>query len=85
PEAYTGGLLTKVRDGDMIRVNGQTGELMLLVDEAVLAERESVIPDLSAERDGSGRELFSALRTQLSGAEEGACCIRFYKSENDDE
>ena len=67
------------------RVNGQTGELVLLVDETVLAERESVIPDLSTERDGSGRELFSALRTQLSGAEEGACCIRFYKSENDDE
>ncbi|EML9904259.1 phosphogluconate dehydratase [Morganella morganii] len=85
PEAYTGGLLTKVRDGDMIRVNGQTGELTLLVDEAVLTERESIIPDLSAERDGSGRELFSALRTQLSGAEEGACCIRFYKGENGDE
>ncbi|MFP1527484.1 dihydroxy-acid dehydratase [Escherichia coli] len=34
PEAYDGGLLAKVRDGDIIRVNGQTGELTLLVDEA---------------------------------------------------
>lgn len=25
PEAYDGGLLAKVRDGDIIRVNGQTG------------------------------------------------------------
>ncbi len=39
PEAYDGGLLAKVRDGDIIRVNGQTGELTLLVDEAELAAR----------------------------------------------
>ena len=46
PEAYDGGLLAKVRDGDIIRVNGQTGELTLLVDEAELAAREPHIPDL---------------------------------------
>ncbi len=62
PEAYDGGLLAKVRDGDIIRVNGQTGELTLLVDEAELAAREPHIPDLSASRVGTGRELFSALR-----------------------
>ncbi|MBW7983301.1 phosphogluconate dehydratase [Enterobacillus tribolii] len=78
PEAYSGGLLAKVRDGDMIRVNGVTGELTLLVDEAELAQRDIVHPDLSALHDGSGRELFGALREQLSGAEEGASCIRFY-------
>lgn len=39
PEAYAGGMLAKVQDGDMIRVNGQTGELTLLVDEAGLANR----------------------------------------------
>lgn len=67
PEAYDGGLLAKVRDGDIIRVNGQTGELTLLVDEAELAAREPHIPDLSASRVGTGRELFSALREKLSG------------------
>lgn len=56
PEAYSGGLLAKVRDGDMIRLNGKTGELTLLVDEAELANRELVHPDLSALHDGSGRE-----------------------------
>lgn len=66
PEAYDGGLLAKVRDGDIIRVNGQTGELTLLVDEAELAAREPHIPDLSASRVGTGRELFSALREKLS-------------------
>lgn len=78
PEAYSGGLLAKVRDGDMIRLNGKTGELTLLVDEAELANRELVHPDLSALHDGSGREMFAALREQLSGAEEGASCIKFY-------
>ena len=70
-------LLAKVRDGDIIRVNGQTGELTLLVDEAELAAREPHIPDLSASRVGTGRELFSALREKLSGAEQGATCITF--------
>lgn len=77
PEAYDGGLLSKVRNGDMIRVNGQTGELTLLVDEAELANREPFHPDLSAQRVGTGRELFGALREKLSGAEQGATCITF--------
>ena len=77
PEAYDSGLLAKVRDGDIIRVNGQTGELTLLVDEAELAARQAHIPDLSASRIGTGREMFSALREKLSGAEQGATCIHF--------
>lgn len=77
PEAYTGGMLAKVQSGDMIRVNGRTGELQLLVAEAELAQRTPYHPDLSGERNGCGRELFGALRSQLSGAEQGACCITF--------
>lgn len=77
PEAYDGGLLAKVQEGDMIRVNGQTGELTLLVDETELENRTAYHPDLSAERVGTGRELFGALREQLSGAEQGATCIKF--------
>ncbi len=77
PEAYNGGLLSKIQSGDRVRVNGITGELVLLVDEAELAKRERFIPDLSAEHIGCGRELFGALRNQLSGAEEGASCIAF--------
>ncbi|MHA7848826.1 phosphogluconate dehydratase [Serratia sp. D1N4] len=77
PEAYTGGMLAKVQNGDLICVNGQTGELQLLVDAAELAQRNAYQPDLNAGRIGCGRELFSALRSQLSGAEQGACCIPF--------
>ncbi|SQB29672.1 phosphogluconate dehydratase [Citrobacter koseri] len=65
------GYWAKVRDGDIIRVNGQTGELMLLVDDAELAARQPHIPDLSASRIGTGREMFSALREKLSGAGAG--------------
>ncbi|QCJ68739.1 phosphogluconate dehydratase [Providencia heimbachae] len=77
PEAYKGGLLAKVINGDIIRVNALTGELSLLVDEQELAQRQSYQPDLSRERIGCGRELFGALRRHLSGAEEGACSIDF--------
>lgn len=77
PEAWDGGLLAKVRDGDLICVNGQTGELQLLVDDEELARREAYHPDLSAQRVGTGRELFGALREKLSGAEQGATCIAF--------
>lgn len=77
PEAFDGGLLAKVHDGDIIRVNGQTGELTLLVDDAVLAARKPHIPDLRASRVGTGRELFGALRENFSGAEQGATCIKF--------
>lgn len=43
PEAYVGGLLAKVQDGDMIRVDGISGEISLLVDEAELAQRHGFI------------------------------------------
>lgn len=77
PEAHNGGLLAKVENGDIIRVNGVTGELTLLVDEATLTARQAYQPDLSAQRSGCGRELFSALRNHFSGAEEGACSLDF--------
>ncbi|THB19066.1 phosphogluconate dehydratase [Providencia sp. MGF014] len=77
PEAYNGGLLAKVKNGDIIRVNALTGELQLLVDEEELNKRQPFEADLTAERSGCGRELFGALRRHLSGAEEGACSIDF--------
>lgn len=74
PEAAVGGLLAKVQDGDRIRVNGQTGEITLLVDEAELQRRPQHRPDLTLNHQGCGRELFTALRERLSGAEQGAAC-----------
>lgn len=54
----------------MIRVDGITGEISLLVDEAVLAQRHPEQPDLSASHVGMGRELFTLLRENITGAEQ---------------
>lgn len=72
PEAYVGGLLSKVQSGDMLRINGQTGEMTLLVDEQELSTRKTTPMDLKQSYYGAGRELFKVLRENLSSAEEGA-------------
>jgi len=72
PEAYIGGLLNKVQNDDMIRVNGQSGEMTLLVDEKELEARKPAKCDLTDSYHGFGRELFSVIRENLASAEEGA-------------
>lgn len=71
PEALDGGPLCRVRDGDIIRVDGETGELRVLVDQAEFDSRERVMvpSDLGI---GCGRELFGFLRSAFSPAEKGA-------------
>ncbi len=75
PEALDGGLLAKVQDGDLIRVDGDAGVLELLVDAAELAARSPATCDLTTSHYGLGRELFGAFRLQLNGAEQGACAL----------
>ncbi len=75
PKAYVGGLLAKIQDGDMIRVDGITGEISLLVDDEELALRHPEQQELSASHVGMGRELFTALRENITGAEQGASAI----------
>lgn len=72
PEAIDGGLIAKVQDGDLIRVDALTGELSLLVSDAELAARTAAEIDLRQSRYGMGRELFGALRSNLSSPETGA-------------
>ena len=72
PEALDGGMLAKVKTGDMIRFDAKEGEIMLLVDAKELASRSINVPDLSANRHGFGRELFVSVRQSVSTAEEGA-------------
>ena len=71
PEAYDGGPLARVRDGDIIRVDGQKGELRVLLDEQELAAREVRRGDLH-DGVGCGRELFAFMRHAFSSAEQGA-------------
>ncbi|WP_428355334.1 phosphogluconate dehydratase [Methyloprofundus sp.] len=72
PECEDGGPLTKVRTGDVINLNAQTGEVNALVDAAVFAARK---PEPNSAQDhhwGMGREMFGAFRVGVSSAETGA-------------
>lgn len=76
PEAVDGGLIGKVKDGDLVNVDPATGVLDLLVEEDELQGRELAQLDLSDSHHGMGRELFNAFRLQLGGAEQGACALQ---------
>ena len=76
PEAAAGGPLAKVQDGDLIRLDGVTGTLQVLVSEAEWAARPlaQMPAELRAANGvGMGRELFANLRRNALKAEEGAC------------
>ncbi len=75
PEALDGGLIAKVKDGDMINLNGETGELTLLVDSQELAARELSSFQKNGHHQGMGREIFGFMRRNLSSAETGACSL----------
>jgi phosphogluconate dehydratase len=72
PESSRGGLLGLVRNGDLIRLDAETGVLELLVPQAELDKR---IAAGSIDRDhgsGCGRELFAGFRQLVGNAETGA-------------
>ncbi|MCQ4323981.1 phosphogluconate dehydratase [Stutzerimonas stutzeri] len=71
PEAIDGGPLARLRDGDIVRVDGSSGELQVNVDAAELAARQPVQPS-ATESVGCGRELFAFMRGSFSSAELGA-------------
>ena len=71
PEAADGGLLAKLRDGDLLRVDAHSGELQLLGDVAAVQERADSSRSIGRQR-GCGRELFSINRENISDAEQGA-------------
>jgi phosphogluconate dehydratase len=72
PECVAGGPLSRVRNGDLIRVDAEAGVLEALVDAAEWQQREMAVPDLSRNQHGCGRELFAAARASVTGAEQGA-------------
>lgn len=71
PEAFDGGPLALIRDGDIIRVDGVKGTLHVLVEPAELAAREPAV-GLLDNGVGCGRELFGFMRMAFSSAEQGA-------------
>ena len=76
PEALAGGALAKVRDGDILRLDGVAGTLEAKVDAAEWDARTPATISAAAAEDnghGLGRELFAGLRRNVVSAEEGAC------------
>ena len=70
PEALGGGALSKVQDGDVIRLCANSGALEVLAD---LSARAPAQPP--AEQMGMGRELFAMLRRHADGAEQGGSAM----------
>jgi len=77
PEAAEGGPLAKVRDGDMLRVDGADGVLDV-VSPADWRDRAPAQLDLAANARGVGRELFSLFRAHACSAERGGTAFPDY-------
>src|SRR5690625_5891571 len=72
PEAAERGPLARLRDGDVVRLDAERGELSALVDATEFASRSLTEPSLERYRFGMGRELFGGFRHLAAGAELGA-------------
>ena len=75
PEAALGGALAKVITGDVIKLDLVHGELEVLLDTKSWEGRETArVPTHLRDENkfGLGRELFGALRKNVTSAEEGA-------------
>ncbi len=70
PEGADGGPIAKLRDGDLVRVDATSGALECLEDGFEM--REAIVPDLSGNQEGLGRELFAAFRDRCGLAADGA-------------
>jgi len=76
PEGAAGGAIAKVRDGDLIRLDGVAGTLQVLLPQDEWDAREPAkMTDEQRMADGHdlGRELFAGMRRNALTAEEGAC------------
>ena len=71
PEAAADGPLARIKDGDMIQLNANTGELNVALSASELAGRKPAAPP-KADQFTVGRNLFSGARNQVSNAEQGA-------------
>ena len=72
PEAVDGGAISKIRDGDMIRLDANAGTLMFLGDEKEFRSRTPATEDLRSQHYGMGRELFAGFRSLVGVADRGA-------------
>ncbi|MET0545921.1 MAG: phosphogluconate dehydratase [Caulobacterales bacterium] len=75
PEAVAGGPLAKVRDGDIIRVDANSGMLAVLAPATEWDNRIADAPSPNAAGPGTGRELFGIFREFADNAESGGSAM----------
>jgi phosphogluconate dehydratase len=73
PEAAEGGPIARLRDGDILRLDADTGTLAVKIDREELMRRPLVVHEQP--QSGIGRELFRHLRARATGAETGASVL----------
>ena len=71
PEASDGGVIAKIKSGDMIRFDIKNSIVELLLTDEEIASRDTTKPNLETNRFGVGRELFATIRANISCAEKG--------------
>jgi len=74
PEAAGGGALARLREGDVLRLDGEAGTLEVLVDTDEFAARTPA-RDTTPPDQGLGRNLFALNRAAALPADEGALSI----------
>jgi phosphogluconate dehydratase len=70
PEAHNGGALALLRDGDLVKLCAENGELSTAAD---LSGRQPA--DYIEDETGVGREIFAMFRKYADGAEKGASAM----------
>ena len=73
PETLGGGPLSKLRDGDVVRLCGHDGMLNVLLDAGEWDARPSAAQPVQT--SGVGRELFAMMRAGADDAEKGASAM----------
>ncbi|KQZ79047.1 phosphogluconate dehydratase [Mesorhizobium sp. Root157] len=72
PEALEGGVIGKINEGDIIRLDAEAGTLEVLVPAGDLVLRPVAEAELEANEFGFGRELFAGFRQLAGRADQGA-------------
>jgi phosphogluconate dehydratase len=76
PEGMMNGIIAKIQDGDVVRLDAETGDLKLFVSDDELAKRDfALFTDKAEHQTGFGRELFGVFRDNVGLAEMGASAI----------
>jgi phosphogluconate dehydratase len=73
PEAADGGMIAKLQDGDVLRIDAMSGELDIVTEG--VENRQPATETHPSSNFGMGRELFSALRAAVGPADQGASVI----------